>query len=223
LERFARNKNTISIQQQEILANKKVLVIGSGGLGSHVIEGLTRIGIENIGVCDFDIIEESNLNRQLLALEDSIGHNKAMLAKERILMINKNVIVNVYVNKYPNQTIINDLKYYDLIIDCLDSIEMRKQLEKDVLAVNKELIYGSIAGSYGYFGLINKNNQLMINQLLQGQSIEKILGNPYYTVASLAALQLKLAIDYLLDKEIFQKGFYVLDLIDFTIDKIEIE
>lgn len=222
MERFARNKCTINDQEQALLASKKVLVIGSGGLGSHVCEGLSRIGITHIGICDFDTIETSNLNRQLLALESTIDIEKAILAKKRMQEINSDIQVKTYISKYPSQEILDDMSSYDIVIDCLDSIETRKILEQDCVSRNLPLIYGTIAGSYGYFGVITKDNLLVKLQQKRGESIEKVLGNPYYTVAIMAALQLKLCIDVLLNRDVFTKGFYTIDLIDFSIDKIEL-
>ena len=222
MERFARNKQSISKTEQEQLAQKKVLVIGCGGLGTHVLEGLARIGIKQLGLCDYDVFEASNLNRQLNALEGTIGMAKAWAAYGRIKSINSEICAKVYTEKYPNSAILNDLVGYDLIIDCLDSISTRKQLEIDCLKTDKTLIYGTIAGHYGYFGVITKNNQLMALQASGDNSVEKQLGNPYYIVATVASMQTMLAIRVLLNQEYHKNGFYVIDLADLSIDKIEL-
>ena len=222
MERFARNKQSITETEQEQLAQKKVLVIGCGGLGTHVLEGLARIGIWQLGLCDFDVFEISNLNRQLNAIEATIGRSKAMVACERLKSINSEICVKVYTDKYPSSAILDDLPGYDLVIDCLDSIATRKQLEIDCLKFNKTLIYGTIAGQYGYFGVITKDNQLMALQGSGDDSVEKQLGNPYYIVAMVASMQVMLAIRVLLDQAYHKKGFYVIDLNDLSIEKIEL-
>jgi len=222
MDRFARNKQTITDSQQEQLASKKVLVIGCGGLGTHVLEGLARIGIKQIGLCDYDVFEASNLNRQLNALEATIGESKALMAYKRIKSINSEIECKVYPDKYPNSAILADLSGYDLIIDCLDSIATRKQLEMDCLKLGKTLIYGAIAGHYGYFGVITKDNQLMSLQANQDNSIEKQLGNPYYIVATVASMQVMLAVRVLLGQSYHENGFYVIDLADLSIEKIEL-
>lgn len=222
MERFARNKQTISEKQQQILAEARVLVIGCGGLGSHVVEGLARIGIMNFGLCDFDVFEVSNLNRQLNALETTIGKSKALMASERLKSINVDVKAKVYLDKYPNAEILADLSDYDLVIDCLDSIAMRKQLEIDCLRLGKTLIHGAIAGHFGYFGVITKDNPLMALQENRDDSVEKQLGNPYYIVATVASMQVMLAVRVLTSQSYLENGFYVIDLVDLSIEKIEL-
>ena len=220
MDRFARNKQSISSPQQEQLAQKKVLVIGCGGLGTHVLEGLARIGIKQLGFCDYDVFDTTNLNRQLNALEKTIGKSKALEANARINSINSEIKSKVYTDKYPSSAILDDLPGYDLVIDCLDSIATRKQLEIDCIKLGKTLIYGAIAGHFGYFGVITKDNPLIAMQKARGESIEKQLGNPYYTVATIASMQLMLATRVLLDQEYHRNGFYVFDLADLSIDKI---
>jgi len=222
MERFARNKQTITDRQQAQLALKRVLVIGCGGLGSHVLEGLARIGITQIGLCDDDVFEATNLNRQLNALESTIGQSKALMAYERIKAINSAIEATVYTDKYPSTVLLKDLSGYDLVIDCLDSIAIRKQLELDCVKLGKTLIYGTIAGHYGYFGVITKENQLMALQSNQDDSVEKQLGNPYYIVATVASMQVMLAVRVMLDQPYHKNGFYVIDLADLSIEKIEL-
>ncbi|MDL2211933.1 ThiF family adenylyltransferase [Erysipelotrichaceae bacterium OttesenSCG-928-M19] len=220
IKRYLRNQNSISKAEQTILLKKSILVIGLGGLGSHIIEGLARIGIKKIGLCDDDVIEESNLNRQLLALENNLGQTKLELAKQRIKAINSQIEITCYANKYPNQEISYDFKEYDLVIDCLDSIEIRKQLEEECIKENKTLIYGTIAGDYGYFGIINQTNRLLVEQHNSHNSIEQQLGNPYYIVSLVAGLQLTLTIKVLLNKNYLKNGFYVIDLQNLSIDEV---
>jgi len=223
MERFARNKQSITEAQQKQLAQKKVLVVGCGGLGSHVLEGLARIGIKQLGFCDYDVFDVTNLNRQLNALESTIDQFKALVAYKRIKSINSEIKSKVYTEKYPSSTILDDLPGYDLVIDCLDSIATRKQLEIDCLKLDKTLIYGAIAGQYGYFGVITKDNQLMAMQKSQDDGVEKQLGNPYYIVATVASMQVMLAIRVLLGQSYHKHGFYVIDLADLSIEKIELK
>lgn len=222
INRYYRNSSTISLNEQEALSNVSVLVIGLGGLGSHVIEALARIGFKKIGICDFDVIDSTNLNRQLLALEKNIGLSKAQLAYERIKEINSSIDVIVYQDKYPNKVISKYFSDYDLVFDCLDSIETRILLEQECIENNKKLVYGTIAGNYGYLGIIDKDNILIAQQMNITKSIEKSLGNPYYIVAVVAALQVKLALQVILNKEYHSRGFYSIDLDDLSIEYINI-
>ncbi|WP_423362852.1 HesA/MoeB/ThiF family protein [Mycoplasma sp. P36-A1] len=220
--RYSRNYNTISIEQQKKLAKYNILVIGLGGLGSHIIEGLTRLGIQNIGICDYDVSEESNINRQLLVFENNLNLPKTKLATQRILDINGKCKIKVY-QKFYNKQIQQDLHEYDLIIDCLDNNIVSNQLLEICIKANKNIIYGSIAGDYGYVGVINNDNNIFnyLNYNLKG--IENMVGNPYYIVSLVASIQLKLALKVLFNEKYIKKGFYYIDLKELSIEKITFE
>ena len=93
--RFSREELLIGKDNIEKLNNSKVCVFGLGGVGSYVVEALARAGIENFILVDKDIVEKSNINRQLIALDNTIGKDKVEVSKERILLINKNAKVEI--------------------------------------------------------------------------------------------------------------------------------
>ncbi len=107
------------------IQTKKVLVFGLGGVGGYVCEMLVRSGIKEIGICDFDIITNSNKNRQIIALDSTIGKNKVVVMKERLKDINDNLIIHEYnfkitednINKIPND--------YDYFIDAVDDVSAK--------------------------------------------------------------------------------------------------
>ena len=92
---FDRLELLIGKYNLNILKSKKVLVVGLGGVGGYVVESLIRSGIENISILDYDKVEISNLNRQIIGLDSNIGKFKTEVLKNRILDINKNVKVRV--------------------------------------------------------------------------------------------------------------------------------
>ncbi len=220
MKRFEKNFATISKAEQEKLANLKVLVVGLGGLGGIVSEGLVRLGLYHIGICDFDLVDETNLNRQLLAYEDNLGKAKLELCKQNLLRINQNIVVSCYDKlSQTNQSLIEDLTTYDLVIDCLDNYPSRLLLHNLCIERDIKVIYGAIAGNYGYLGVrTNDNNILFDNE----HGVEKQLGNPFYTPAIVGAMQIKLALDVLFKKAYLNKGFYSIDLESFTIEKIKL-
>ena len=122
-EKFSRTEMLIGNDGMEKLKNAKVAIFGIGGVGSFVCEGLTRSGIGNFVLVDYDKIDESNINRQLIATVKTIGKYKVDLMKERILEINPNANVEVYKEFYmaDSQTgiITKDLSY---VVDCVDTI-----------------------------------------------------------------------------------------------------
>ena len=113
----------IGNEGMEKLADAKVAVFGLGGVGSYVCEGLARSGVGNFILVDFDKIDESNINRQLIATEKTIGMYKVDLMKERILDINPEANVETYREFYMDDCeidiITEDLSY---AVDCVDTI-----------------------------------------------------------------------------------------------------
>lgn len=122
-EKFSRTEMLIGNEGMEKLNNAKVAVFGIGGVGSFVCEGLARSGIGNFVLIDYDKIDESNINRQLIATTNTIGRYKADLMKERILEINPNAKVEVHREFYMADSetgiITSDLSY---VVDCVDTI-----------------------------------------------------------------------------------------------------
>lgn len=111
------------------LANKKVIVFGCGGVGGACIEALCRIGILNIDVVDGDTVSLSNKNRQIIALDSTIGKPKTSVIKSRMLDINSLVKVEEY-NLFYNEETYNkiDLAKYDYVIDCIDTVTSKLHL-----------------------------------------------------------------------------------------------
>ena len=122
-EKFSRTEMLIGNDGMEKLSNAKVAVFGLGGVGSFVCEGLARSGIGNFVLVDFDKVDESNINRQLIATVKTIGKYKVDLMKERILEINPDANVEVYKEFYMDDSetdiITEDLSY---AVDCVDTI-----------------------------------------------------------------------------------------------------
>ncbi|MDY4788186.1 MAG: tRNA threonylcarbamoyladenosine dehydratase [Bacilli bacterium] len=123
------------------LKNKKVLVFGIGGVGGHAIETLARCGITTIGIVDNDIVKLSNINRQIIATYSTIGHKKVDVMKSRLIDINPNIIVNKY-DIFVNNDNVNliDIKNYDYVIDCIDTISSKLSIIKICKQFNIPLI-----------------------------------------------------------------------------------
>ena len=111
------------------LANSKVIVYGIGGVGSFVVEGLVRAGVENIILVDNDVISPSNLNRQIHAIITNIGKLKVDCMKDRILSINPNVNVETYIPQdieEGEETLIDNT--IDYVVDAVDTITTKLKL-----------------------------------------------------------------------------------------------
>ncbi len=122
-KKFSRTEMLIGNEGMEKLNDAKVAIFGIGGVGSFVCEGLARSGVGNFILVDYDKIDESNINRQLIATVKTIGKCKVDLMKERILEINPDANVEIYKEFYMADSEIDilteDLSY---AVDCVDTI-----------------------------------------------------------------------------------------------------
>ncbi len=127
LNQFSRTELLIGKEAIEKLHKAKVAVFGIGGVGTYVVEGLVRAGVENFILVDNDKISLTNLNRQLIATRKTIGQYKVDVEKERILEINPDADVQTYKVFMPNNTVILD-KTVDYIVDSVDTVTAKIEL-----------------------------------------------------------------------------------------------
>lgn len=121
--KFSRTEMLVGNDGMEKLKDSKVAIFGLGGVGSFVCEGLARSGIGNFILVDYDKVDETNLNRQIIATVDTIGQNKVDVMRERILSINPEANIETYPEFYLADSeidiITDDLSY---VVDCVDTI-----------------------------------------------------------------------------------------------------
>jgi len=138
---FDRTSLLIGEDNLNRIRNLNILVIGVGGVGGYTIESLIRSGVENITIVDYDTIDISNLNRQIIATSDNIGKYKVDEFKKRILLINNNVNVDIIKDKIDkNNLSILFNKKYDYIVDACDTITVKELLIKECHQRNINLI-----------------------------------------------------------------------------------
>lgn len=139
--RHDRLKSLIGENNLEKLKKSKVIVFGLGGVGGATIEALARSGVGEIAVCDNDIFEPTNLNRQVLATEKTIGKSKVEVAMERIREIDQNIKTTGYAIFYLPETAHQiPLENYDYIVDCVDTVTAKLHLVKRAKELNKPII-----------------------------------------------------------------------------------
>ncbi|MBP3461405.1 MAG: ThiF family adenylyltransferase [Bacilli bacterium] len=113
----------------ETIKKTKVLLIGVGGVGGYALESLVRSGIENITIVDFDKIDKTNLNRQIISLNSNIGEYKVDVCKKRVKDINPNCNIKIIKEKITKENFdILNIENYDYVIDACDSIEVKKEI-----------------------------------------------------------------------------------------------
>lgn len=143
---------------QQKLQNARVLVIGAGGLGCPVLQNLAAAGVGFIGIVDGDIVEETNLHRQLLYTLKDCGKSKAATAATAIKELNPDVEVRVFPEFFNTQNAFEIISNYQIIVDCTDTISVR-YLINDVSLVKKvPVVYASIYKFEGQISVFNYKN-----------------------------------------------------------------
>lgn len=128
-DRFIRTQWLLGEENMNILQNATVAVFGVGGVGGYAVEALARSGIGRIDIVDFDTVDITNLNRQIIALEKHVGRLKVEVAKERILEINPQADVRCYPAFYaPENAKDFPFEEYDYIVDAIDNVTGKLEL-----------------------------------------------------------------------------------------------
>ena len=123
---FDRNISLIGEEGQKALLNAKVLVFGVGGVGGHVCEALARAGVGQIDIVDKDVVDETNINRQIIATKDTIGLDKVTVMKDRMMSIFPELKSKaIKMNYLPQEGDNIDFGNYDYIIDAVDTVSAK--------------------------------------------------------------------------------------------------
>src|SRR6266581_4922922 len=126
------------------LKQSSALIIGAGGLGVPLAQYLGAAGVGRLGIVDFDVIDETNLQRQVLYGTKDVGRKKIDVAKERVAQINPNVDVQTYETRLTSDNALDILKDYDVVIDGTDNFPTRYLVNDATVLLNKPNVYGSI-------------------------------------------------------------------------------
>ena len=145
-KRFLRNQILFFDKDLSKLANLKVIIFGVGGVGGQVVEMLARSGIENLTLVDFDRVNITNINRQIIALESTIDKLKVEVFKDRIFIINLNAKIKIFPIVYDEKHLIN-LNDYDYIIDAIDQVSSKILLIKEAYKAKVKIISAMGAGN----------------------------------------------------------------------------
>jgi adenylyltransferase/sulfurtransferase len=143
---------------QHKLAKAKVLVIGAGGLGAAILPYLAAAGVGEIGIVDDDVIEISNLHRQVIYKSSSVGKSKAKEAKQMISELNPLVKVKAISEKLSGKNVLSLFEKYDIVVDATDTISIKYLINDACLVRNKPMVYGSIFRFQGQVSVFNYQN-----------------------------------------------------------------
>ena len=143
---------------QNKISKAKVLVVGAGGLGCPILQYLTAAGVGTLGIIDFDMVEVSNLQRQILFGTSSLGSNKALAAKKRLTDLNPTIQINAYQEALTPQNALSLSNDYDIIVDGTDNFETRYLINDAAIITNKPIVYGAIFKFEGQVSVFNYQN-----------------------------------------------------------------
>ena len=145
---FSRTELMLGEDAMKRLAGTRVAIFGVGGVGGYALEALVRSGVGEIDVIDFDTVSESNINRQIIATEDSVGKYKVDVCRERALSINSEVKINAIRSFFSVDNADEfDLAKYDYIIDAIDTVSAKIELIVRAQAAGVKIISSMGAGN----------------------------------------------------------------------------
>lgn len=207
--RYQRNRTIISVSDQLTLFRSRVAVIGCGGLGGYVVEELARLGVGTIVVIDPDVFEEHNLNRQLFSSPANLETAKVAAAAKRIEEINPAVTLVPIQAAFSPENGTDLLGGCQVAVDALDSIQVRLELADVCAALNIPLVHGAIAGWFGHVTTQFPGDdtvQTIYRSWNGGKGVEQTLGNPSFTPAVVASVEVAEVCKLLLGQGTLLKG-----------------
>ena len=145
----------IGLDGQLKLKKAKVLVVGAGGLGTPVLQYLVAAGVGTIGISDNDLVDISNIARQVLFFKSEIGLQKTIIASKKLEKQNPNVKINIHNIFLKDERVLNIIDDYDIIVDATDNIQARYLLNDACIIKNKVLVHASV---YKYQGMVSVFN-----------------------------------------------------------------
>lgn len=208
--RYLRNYGTVGLDGQLALLQSCVAIIGLGGLGGYVLEGLARMGVGRLVLVDGDVFCDHNLNRQLLSDEGNLGRSKAEVAGDRVRSINKAVDVVPCTYCATRENLDQLLSGVNVVVDALDRLPTRLVLQDVAAQVGVPMVHGAIAGWMGQVMTIFPGDvglrALYGQDPVPEQGAEVELGCPPASPMMVGALQVHEVVKILLGKGELLRG-----------------
>jgi molybdopterin-synthase adenylyltransferase len=218
-ERYARNFNAFSSEDQIKLLKSAVAIVGLGGLGGGVTEILARIGVGTLILIDGDIFEDTNLNRQILSSQNNIGISKALAAADRIKQINSSINIVVHKEFLDEHNAPAFFSQAQVIVDCLDNISTRFIVQNAAKKLKKPLVSSAIAGASGQLITIFPEDEglfLVYGDRQFSRGVEKSIGCLPHAVAFLSSMECSEVIKIILKKGSLLRNQLLLVDLDFN-------
>ncbi len=206
-ETYKRQLGLIGEDGQAKLAKASILIVGAGGIGNIAAKYLASSGVGHLTMFDPDIISQSNLNRQLLFNEESIGRSKVIKLKEVLHKINSNLITSVYTDKIQEHP--EKFVGHDIVLDCTDNMESSYFIEEQCLKHHIPLVFAKTSKYFGVVTIIKDNRYLRNNyptkQLNKDHSVFPPIGG---VIGSLqAGFAIKLILGLKVDDDVVHYDF----------------
>lgn len=218
--RYQRNIGTIGISGQIKLLSSRAAVIGCGGLGGWIIEMLARAGVGEIVMIDHGFFDYNNLNRQLFSTEENIGKPKALVAAERVAIVNSAVDVFAKVTFLDKNNGHELLEGSSVVIDALDNNSSRRNASMVCREMGIPFVHGAIGGMFGQVGVFYPSDRpLWENNDVPDKGVEREMGNTPFTPAFIASLEVSETIKILTASERGLKG----ELLWFDLAGVELQ
>jgi adenylyltransferase/sulfurtransferase len=191
---FQRQITLVGKEKQALLQDKKVLIIGAGGLGSSLALALGTSGIGHVDIIDFDRVAYHNIHRQIAFTLEDEGLFKAEVVVALLKKKNPFVLSEAFVESFESWSQKEELKEYDLFIDATDNFEVREAIDAYAKLKKRPWIYGSVEAFQGQVCFFESSNFHIFKQNSQHQ----VSGVLAPMVMSIASFQANLALRYLL-------------------------
>lgn len=211
--RYQRNIPALTEAECAILRTKRVLVVGCGGLGGHILDQLARIGVGFIRAVDGDVFESTNLNRQLLSQMPLLGTSKANAAAAHLALVNPDVAVEAVEGFLTAENAPELIAGCDIVMDALDNIPSRKALAAACAEAGIPYVYGAIHGWVAQVAFSMPGDQLIEKLFPQEVEIrdKSVLS---FTPALCASMQTALCVKMLVGRTVETGTIYYFDLLN---------
>ena len=225
--RYLRSLGTVGWGGQIRLLRSTVAVVGLGGLGGNVVEGLARMGVGQLIIMDGDVFLDHNLNRQVLCSEGDVGLLKAEVARAHVAQINAAVEVVVHAEEATRQSLPRWLAGAEVVVDALDRLPSRLMLQGVAQKMNVPMVHGAIAGYSGQVMTIFPGDgglrALFGGGSVPEQGVEVQLGCPAATPMMVAAWQVQEVVKILLGRgQLLRHKMLFMDAEAGTVEFLEI-
>ncbi len=223
--RYAKNRKSLTGEDQKHLRQAHVLVAGAGGLGGYVIEQLARIGIGRLTIVDGDRFEPSNLNRQLLCLEDTLGSLKAEAAQERVARIDTTIVCEIVPEFLDQNQFARYIADTSIVVDALGGISSHRGVSGACRESQIPLVTGALAGWTGLAATMLPGGPDLdfLWQTDDARDAENVLGSLAPAAATIASVQCAEAISFLTGKHPALAGrMLIIDLQKGTFDTLDV-